>query len=112
MNGVHAVETFWRRVWQELDRQAVDELVVEDFELVSGGHAIRSREAFKAWVAAFQASIEEPRFLPTEALQNTAGTRVAALWELTGRNNGFIDTAPRGAAIHMTGTAVAVQPQR
>lgn len=106
MRGVQAVETFWRRVWQELDPEAVDALVVEDFVLVSGGEVIRSREAFKAWVTGFQHSIDDLRFVPTETFQNSEGTRVAALWELTGRNRGFLDAAPQGAELHLIGTAV------
>jgi hypothetical protein len=41
-----------------------------------------------------------------ETFQNHDGTRVASLWEVTGRNRGFLGTPPDGSPIHLTGTAV------
>ena len=59
-HGVHAVENFWARVWQSpQDPHAIDELVVDDFVIVTGGEAIRGRDAFKDWVLKFQSTDED-----------------------------------------------------
>ncbi|PQP25961.1 ester cyclase [Rhodococcus opacus] len=106
-HGVHAVENFWARVWQSpQDPHAIDELVVDDFVIVTGGEAIRGRDAFKEWVLKFQSTVEDLEFIPVETFQNEDGSRVASLWEMTGRNRGFMGTEPDGQPIHLTGTAV------
>lgn len=49
-SGVDAVHNFWEQVWgspQNFD--AIDDLVVEDFVIISGGRRIEGREAFKKW---------------------------------------------------------------
>jgi len=107
VDGVRAVETFWQRVWTPpQDPEAIDELVHEDFVIVNAGNEIRGRAEFRAWVAAFQNMIEDFQFHVVETFQNHDGTRVASLWEVTGRNNGVLGTEPDGSPIHMTGTAV------
>jgi hypothetical protein len=107
MSAVEAVETFWDAVWKApQDPDAIDDLVVEDFVIVSGGAEIRSRAAFKEWVLGFQGAIDDFEFHVVETFQNPEGTRVASLWEVTGRNNGVMGTEPDGQPIHLTGTAV------
>ncbi|MDF3308578.1 ester cyclase [Rhodococcus koreensis] len=106
-HGVHAVENFWARVWQSpQDPHAIDELVVENFVIVSGGETIRGRAHFKEWVLKFQSTVEDLEFIPVETFQNADGSRVASLWEMTGRNRGFMGTEPDGQPIHLIGTAV------
>lgn len=105
-NSVEIVETFWREVWQARDPDAIDRLVAEDVVITSGDTEIRSRTAFKAWVTAFLAKIDDFDFQVIETFQNHAGDRVASRWRVTGKNNGFFDTAPRGAPINMSGTAI------
>jgi hypothetical protein len=104
--SVDIVEHFWRAVWIARDPEAVDHLVAEDFTITSGGVDIHGRAAFKAWVAAFLASIEDFRFEPVETFQNPRGDRVASRWKLSGRNNGFMGLEPCGTPFEMTGTAV------
>jgi hypothetical protein len=106
LDSVAIVENFWREVWQSRNPDAVDELVAEDFAITSGGVVIRSRDAFKKWVAAFLASIDDFRFEVVETFQNEKGDRVVSRWRVTGRNNGFMGTAPCKSPIDMTGTAV------
>jgi hypothetical protein len=107
MDATEAVENFWSRVWMApQEPEAIDELVVEDFVIVSGGQEIRSRAAFKEWVLRFQAAISDLEFHVAETFQNAEGTRVASLFEVTGRNNGVLGTEADGAPIHLTGTAV------
>jgi ketosteroid isomerase-like protein len=105
-SGVEIVQTFWKRVWQGQDFDAIDELVVDDFVLVTGGERIESREAFKAWAKGFGAAVGDFRFEVLETFQNEDGSRVASLWRVTGRNNGAFGTEPDNAPIEMTGTAV------
>ena len=105
-NAVQVAETFWREVWMNKNPDAVDRLVAEDFVITSGGVEIHSRETFKAWVAAFLASIHDFRFEVVETFQNEAGDRVVSRWRVTGKNNGFMGSEPSGLPIDMTGTAV------
>src|SRR5262249_28328086 len=104
--SVEIVEHFWRTVWIARDPEAVDHLVAEDFAITSGGVRIQGRAAFKQWVAAFLASIDDFRFESVETFQNHAGDRVASRWKLSGRNNGFMGLEPCGTPFEMTGTAV------
>jgi ketosteroid isomerase-like protein len=105
-SSVEIVQTFWKRVWQGQDFDAIDEFVVDDFVLVTGGERIESREAFKAWAKGFGAVIGDFRFEVLETFQNEDGSRVASLWRITGRNDGAFGTEPDNAPIEMTGTAV------
>ncbi|OUL77803.1 ester cyclase [Paraburkholderia hospita] len=104
--SVQIAETFWREVWQLRNPDAADHLVSEDFTVTSGGADIRSREAFKKWVAAFLSSIDDFEFNVIETFQNDTGDRVVSRWRVTGRNNGFMGSDPCGSPIDMTGTAV------
>jgi hypothetical protein len=65
-----------REVWQLRNPNAADHLVSEDFTVTSGGVDIRSREAFKKWVAAFLSSIDDFEFNLIETFQNETGDRV------------------------------------
>jgi len=105
-NSVQVAETFWREVWMNKNPDAVDRLVAEDFVITSGGVEIHSRETFKAWVAAFLASIDDFRFEVVETFQNESGDRVVSRWRITGRNNGFMGSSACQSPIAMTGTAV------
>jgi ketosteroid isomerase-like protein len=105
-SSVEIVQTFWKRVWQGQDFDAIDAFVVDDFVLVTGGERIESREAFKAWAKSFGAVIGDFRFEVLETFQNEDGSRVASLWRITGRNDGAFGTEPDNAPIEMTGTAV------
>lgn len=56
------VTEFWDRVWSApSDLGAIDELVVVDFELGSGGREIEGRDNFKTWVEAFQEKAKDVR---------------------------------------------------
>jgi SnoaL-like polyketide cyclase len=104
--SVKIAENFWREVWQLRNPDAADHLVSKDFTVTSGGAEIRSREAFKKWVAAFLASIDDFEFEVIETFQNETGDRAVSRWRVTGKNNGFMGSEPCGSPIEMTGTAV------
>jgi steroid delta-isomerase-like uncharacterized protein len=105
-NSVRIAEHFWRQVWQARNPDAIDKLVADDFEITTGGVTIGSRDAFKSWVAAFLASIDDFEFHVIEMFQSAKGDRVVTRWRVTGKNNGFMGFEPDGAPIDMTGTAV------
>lgn len=105
--AVEIVHRFWSEVWQQPHAiDAIDDLVTEDFVLVSGGSEIRGREEFKDWVRRFHDTVGGIELEPVETFQSADGSRVASRWTLTGTNNGFAGTAPDGGPVHMTGTAV------
>jgi steroid delta-isomerase-like uncharacterized protein len=105
-DSVAIVHAFWDAVWNAHDPSAVDEFVVEDFVIVSGGETIVGRENFKAWIAGFLAVLDDLHLAVSESFQNEDGSRVASRWVLTGKNNGIFGTAPNGEDVEITGTAV------
>jgi hypothetical protein len=106
-SSVDLVHEFWEQVWQPPHNyDAIDDLTVEDFVLISGGTRIESREAFKQWARDFGSKIDDMRFDVVESFENHDGSRVASMWRITGRNNGVFGTDPGGEPIEMTGTAI------
>jgi hypothetical protein len=106
-DSVAIVERFWAEVWQAPQNpHAIDEMVIEDFVITSGGNDIVSRAAFKAWAIEFAAKVDDLDFEIIESFQSADGRRVASRWRLTGRNNGLMGTEPNGAPIDMLGTAI------
>lgn len=105
--AIDIVHKFWAEVWQAPHNiDAIDELVTENFVIISGGTEIRGRAAFKEWVRAFHGAITDIHLEPVDTFQNADGSRVASRWILTGTNNGFAGTEPDGQQVRMTGTAV------
>ncbi len=89
-HGGHApgavVQAFWDRVWSAGDVDAIDELMADDFEIVSAGQIIGPRDRFKAWVASFFDNIDD---LELEVLDLfTDGGKVATRWRCSGRLTG------------------------
>ncbi|WP_104175890.1 ester cyclase [Arthrobacter sp. Y81] len=105
-NSSQIVESFFSHVWQAKDPEAADEFVVEDFVIDNAGHEIHGRERFKDWIRTFLGQIEDFEFRTVETFENHDGSRVCAMWEFKGRNNGALGTQPDGQPIHMHGTAV------
>jgi ketosteroid isomerase-like protein len=86
--------------------RAVDDLVVEDFVLTSSGADVTGRDAFKAWIEAFQAKAKNVRLQAFETFANADATRVTSRWQATGINNGVLGTEPDGRPISFTGIAI------
>ena len=98
---------FFRRVWHPPhDLDAIDEMMVEDYVITSGGQVIRGREAFKSWVREFQNHLLEARTENLEAFANAAGDRVVSRWVCSGKNNGLLGLPPDGRAVSFTGIAI------
>jgi hypothetical protein len=105
-SAVEIVEAFWNAVWNAHNPDAVDQFVVDDFLIVSGGKEISSRESFKDWVREFLEKVDGLRLEVVESFQNEDGSRVASRWRVTGRNNGILGTEPDQREIALTGIAV------
>lgn len=61
-DSVELVLRFWKEVWNPpYNRNAIDELLAEDFVFVNSGAEVSPRTAFKAWVEAFGSKIEDAR---------------------------------------------------
>ena len=107
-SGIDAVRNFWEQVWQSPQNfDAIDDLVVEDFVIISGGRRIEGREAFKKWAEDFSAAIGNFDSEIVDSFENRDGSRVAATFWITGTNNGAFGTKPDGSPIEMTGSTIA-----
>ncbi|GJG89145.1 hypothetical protein tb265_43260 [Gemmatimonadetes bacterium T265] len=107
----HAAEQlpieFFRRVWTPPhDLDAIDDLMVEDYAITTGGVVVRGREPFKRWVAAFQQRLLGATNETLEVFANAAGDRVVSRWVCRGRNNGIFDLPPDGREVAFTGIAI------
>ena len=101
------VTEFFNRVWTPLnDLNAIDEMMTEDYTIISGGKEIKGREAFKAWVKEFQTHLLEARTVSQEAFSNATGSRVVSRWVCSGKNNGLFGLPADGRFISFTGIAI------
>ncbi len=94
---------FWRDVWQARNPAAVDNYVVEDFVITTGGKDIKSRESFKAWIADFQSRVKDLSLEVLETFPSADGTRTVSRLRLTGGNQGHDGTSARWPAVHAHG---------
>ena len=100
------VEGFWRDVWQNKNPAAVDNYVIDDFIITSGGKDIRTREAFKKWIADFQSKISDMKVEVIETFENADGSRVVSRLRVTGKNNGMMGVDANQQPFVLTATAV------
>jgi len=101
------VTEFWERVWSPPpDLRAIEDLVVEDFVLTSAGTDVKGRDAFKAWIKAFQKKAKDIQLEAFETFSNADATRVTSRWRAKGINNGVLGTEPDGRPITFTGIAI------
>jgi hypothetical protein len=106
-SAIDVVHKFWNEVWRSLQNpDAIDALVHPDFVITSGGHEIRSRDAFKQWIIEFQEKVRDLEFEILDIFHSEEGTRVATRWRVTGRNNGFLGTEADGTPFTMFGNAI------
>jgi SnoaL-like polyketide cyclase len=105
-NSVKIVEDFWTAVWKARNPGMVDDFVVDDFVVTTGGVDIKSKQKFKEWLSAFMEKISDLRFEVLETFQNADGSRVASRWRITGKNNGLLGTPADQRPVSFSGTAV------
>jgi SnoaL-like protein len=106
MNSVKIVEEFWAAVCQARNPAAIDDFVVDDFVIATGGIDIVSKDKFREWACAFMQTINDLRFEVLETFQTDDGTRAASRWRITGKNNGLLGTTADQKPIPFTGTAI------
>ena len=82
MNAVKIFEEFWERVWKARNPDAIDDFVVDDFVLTTGGVDVVSKIKFKEWASAFMAKINDLQFEAIETFQNEDGSRVGSRWRI------------------------------
>ncbi len=97
---------FWRDVWQARNPAAVDNYVVDDFVITTGGKDIKSRESFKAWVADFQSRVGDLKLEVIETFSSADGTRTVSRLRLTGGNKGMMGLPPDGRPFTLTVTSI------
>ncbi len=101
------ITEFFNRVWTPPnDLNAIDEMMTEDYTIISGGKEIKGREAFKSWVKEFQTHLLEARTVNQEAFSNETGSRVVSRWICSGKNNGLFGLPADGRFISFTGIAI------
>ena len=109
--SVALVNAFWDEVWAACNPSAIDGYVTDDFVITTAGVDVAGPAEFKAWVAAFQSTIDDLQWETIETFANSDGTRVASRFRITGRNNGMFGLPPDGKPVAFTGNAIlAVTP--
>jgi hypothetical protein len=89
------VARFWREVWNlPYSIAAFDELIADDFAISTDGHAIEGKEAFRAWLQAFQSKIGHLETVPEAILVPEDGRHVSTRMRVSGFNKGLFGTAP------------------
>jgi hypothetical protein len=98
---------FFARVWAPPhDLSAIDELMTEDYVIITGGAAIRGRDNFKQWVKEFQTRIKDVTNATVDIFSNAAGDRVVSRWVCRGMNNGMFGLVADDRPIAFTGIAI------
>jgi hypothetical protein len=105
-NPVEIANAFWRDVWQARNPAAVDQYVVDDFVITTGGKDISSRENFKAWVADFQSRIGDLKLEVLETFASADGTRTVSRLRLTGDTKGMMGLPPDARPFTLTVTSI------
>ncbi|MBN8675288.1 MAG: ester cyclase [Chitinophagales bacterium] len=101
------VVDFFSRVWGgSHDLGAIDEMMTEDYVIITGGKEIKGRHNFKNWVSQFQQLLLNALTISQEAFANAAGTRVVSRWICSGNNNGIFGLPADGRYVSFTGIAI------
>ncbi len=98
---------FFDRVWHkphELD--AIDELMTEDYIIITAGKKIKGRNEFKKWVSEFQKQLLDAKTENVEIFSNEKKDKIVSRWECSGKNNGLFGLEPDHQFISFTGIAV------
>lgn len=101
------VNEFFGRVWTPPnDLKAIDELMTEDYEIVTAGKIIKGRENFKNWVREFHRVLLNPKNESLDTFSNVQGDKVVSRWVCSGTNNGIFGLPAIGQQISFTGIAI------
>ncbi len=98
---------FFDRVWHEPhELDAIDDLMTENYIIVSAGKTVKGREAFKHWVKEFQKVLLEAKTESQDIFYNKEENKVVSRWVCSGKNNGVLGLPPDGRPISFTGIAI------
>lgn len=98
---------FLSRVWGRAhDLAAIDELMTEDYRIISAGKLVTGRAAFKAWVAEFQRLMPGATNEVLDVFASPCGNRVVARWLCSGDNNGIFGLEPDGQPVFFSGLSI------
>lgn len=98
---------FFQEVWSPpANHKAIDELMTEDYEIVSAGKSIKGRENFKEWIENFHKVLLNPKNKIEDIFEDPSGNKVVSRWTCSGINNGIFDLEPNQEKISFTGIAI------
>jgi len=105
--GIQLVLEFLDRVWHPPhDLNAIDELMTEDYKIVTGGREIHGRTAFKEWVNNFQLLLLNASTDSKDIFMDLSGSKVVSRWVCSGYNNGIFGLKANGQFLSFTGIAI------
>jgi len=97
----------------ESNPAAIDDFVIDDLVITTGGVDVVSSTKFKKWAAAFMAKINDLQFEVIETFQNEDGSRVASRWRIpaartscSGPLSSFKKTRRRGPLVAVRGVQI------
>ena len=105
--GISLAKRFFKEVWSPPNNlDAINDLMTEDYIIVTAGKTIEGREKFKEWVAHFQERLLEPENEHLDLFTNEDGSKVVSRWICKGLNNGIMDSDPDRRKVSFTGIAI------
>ncbi|MDW3649316.1 MAG: ester cyclase [Bacteroidia bacterium] len=98
---------FFDRVWHAPhERDAIDELMTQDYVITTAGQRVEGREAFKTWVGKFQEQLLDAKTESVDVFSNEKGDKVVSRWICSGRNNGLFGLEADDRFISFSGIAI------
>jgi len=107
MRGIELAHQFFEAVWKPPNSlEVIDNLMTEDYVIITGGKSIEGRQTFKEWVKEFQEKLLDAENEHLDLFESRDGQKVVSRWICKGRNNGLMGTEPDGKEIAFTGIAI------
>lgn len=98
---------FFERVWHSPhDLDAIDELMTEDYRIITAGKTVNSRAEFKKWVGIFQKQLLDAKTESVDIFYNSKKDKVVSRWDCSGKNNGLFGLEPDNRFISFSGIAI------
>lgn len=105
--SIQLAKRFFEEVWKPPHNlEAIDDLMTDDYVIVSGGNSIKGKHTFKEWVANFLQKLLDAENEHLDIFESADGQKVVSRWICKGRNNGLMGTEPDGREVTFTGIAI------
>ncbi len=105
--SIELVLRFWQELWNPpYNFDVIDEILSEDFVLVSAGLEITTRTAFKELAATLRSVFVDGRFHVLDSFASADGSKVVGRWKTVGKNHGIFGLPPDGATVEFTGISI------